>query len=255
MNRKFVLLCDYGLDDAVATIFLLDSRDKSDTVDIIPIGGNSEVTVAYRNAQTLLASYEGSVEGVRIVDTRGVAQPWAKLPSIHGEDGLGDILPVAESSVKVLSYDEWINEDTAPFILVSLGPCTMTEDILKRKAVSELLIMAGCVAEEPNFNGYEFNHCLDIPAFERCVKYPHKIATLDTCRTPLFNYADRIYEGKTLLERLTNRAIELAKARHPENCYIYDYITVNYLFNPDLFTEREMVDKDGNILTELKVIK
>jgi inosine-uridine nucleoside N-ribohydrolase len=255
MNRKFVLLCDYGLDDAVATVFLLDNRDETDAVDIVPIGGNSEVGVAYRNAQTLLASYEGNLKGVRIVDTRNVSQPWAKLPSIHGEDGLGDILAPKESSVAVLSYDEWIKEDSGAFTLVSLGPCTLTEDILKKKGADELLIMAGCVNENPNFNGYEFNHALDIPAFERCVKYPHKIATLDTCRTPSFNYANRRYDGKTLFEKLTNRVIELAKARHPNNCYIYDYITVNYLFKPELFTFQKSVDSDGNILNELKVIE
>ncbi len=253
MNKRFVVLCDYGLDDAVATVYLLDNRDETDVVDIIPIGGNSEVNVAFRNAQTLLGNYESSLDNVRIIDTRAITQPWAKLPSIHGEDGLGDILPQKESCVPVVAYDEWLKEENAPFTLVSLGPCTLTEDILKKKGAQELLIMAGCVCEQPNFNGYEFNHYLDIPAFEATVKYPHKIATLDSCRTPLFNYATKHYEGKTLWERLTNRAIELAKARHPDNCYIYDYIAVNYLFKPELFDCRRLPDPDGNILTELKV--
>lgn len=253
MNKKFVLLCDYGMDDAVATAYLLDHRDETDSVDIVAIGGNSEVSVAYRNAQTLLASYEGSLDKVRLVDTRKVAQPWAKLPSIHGEDGLGDILTAKESTVPVIDYNSWLNEDNAPFTLVSLGPCTITLEILKKKGAQELLIMAGCVAEKPNFNGYEFNHYLDIPAFSECVKYPHKIATLDTCRTPSFNYATKRFNGNTLWEKLTNRAIELAVARHADNCYIYDFITVNYLFNPRAFIVREIPDPDGNILSELKV--
>ena len=252
MNRKFVLLCDYGLDDAVATVFLLDHRDESDSVDILPIGGNSEVTVSHRNAQTLLASYEGSLKGVRIVDTREKSHPFAKLPSIHGEDGLGDILEPKESSAIVIAYDEWLNEDSAPSTLVSLGPCTITREILKKKEVELLLIMGGCVSEKPNFNGLEFNHYLDIPAFNECVKYPHAVATLDSCRCDRFNYAGKRFEGKTLLEKLLNRAIELAEARHKDNCYIYDYIAVNYLFYPETFLVRPVPDPSGNILSEIK---
>ena len=86
MNKRYVLLCDYGLDDAVATLYLLNNSLKGDRFDIMPVGGNSEVNAAYANAQKLLAFYEGDKNGVRIVDTRSVAQPWAKLPSVHGDD-------------------------------------------------------------------------------------------------------------------------------------------------------------------------
>lgn len=70
MSKKYVLMCDYGLDDAAATAFVLDNRKAGDSVDVMPIGGNSEKSVAYRNGQTLLARYEGSLDGVRVVDTR-----------------------------------------------------------------------------------------------------------------------------------------------------------------------------------------
>lgn len=65
MSKKYVLMCDYGLDDAAATAFVLDNRKAGDSVDVMPIGGNSEKSVAYRNGQTLLARYEGSLDGVR----------------------------------------------------------------------------------------------------------------------------------------------------------------------------------------------
>ena len=46
MNKHYALLCDYGLDDAVATVALIDARDRGDLVDVIPVGGNSEVSVS-----------------------------------------------------------------------------------------------------------------------------------------------------------------------------------------------------------------
>ena len=152
MSKIYVLMCDYGLDDAAATAFVLDKRSDGDRVDVMPIGGNSEKNVAYRNGQTLLANYEGSLDGVRIIDTRAEEQPYANLPSIHGEDGMGDLFAPGTSSVPVVPFSEWL-EEKDEIVLVSLGPCTLTERILKERKVAFLLVMGGCVNAEPNFNG------------------------------------------------------------------------------------------------------
>lgn len=256
MNRHYAVLCDYGLDDACATVYLLDNAEEGDRFDILPIGGNSEVNVAYRNAQTLIAEYVrrgGSADNVRIVDTCDVTQPWAMLPSIHGKDGMGDLFAPAVSSVPVIDFADWLNENTDPLYVVSLGPCTVTDIIMKKVRVENLLIMGGCVAEVPNFHGYEFNHYLDIPAFNACTKYPHAVATLDSCRTPKFNLAGKHFTDGSLLSKLLDRSIELAMARHPDNCYVYDYIAVHYAVNPDLFMIEKVVDGEGNLLSELKV--
>lgn len=252
MNKHYALLCDYGLDDAVATVALIDERDRGDLVDVIPVGGNSEVSVSFRNAQTLLSAYNKDLSGVRIIDTRDIAQPWAKLPSIHGEDGMGDLLRPAVSGLPVISFGDWLEEDNAPLNLVSLGPCTITLKILEKKGAQKLLIMGGCVNAEPNFHGYEFNHYLDIPAFEKCLRYDHEAATLDTCRVPRFNFAGRRESEDSLLGRLINKAVELAEKRHPDNSYIYDYIAVQRLIAPETFTVEKVCDKDGNSISQLK---
>ena len=198
MSKKYVLMCDYGLDDAAATAFVLDNRKAGDSVDVMPIGGNSEKSVAYRNGQTLLARYEGSLDGVRVVDTREEEQPFANLPSIHGEDGMGDLFAPETSSVPVVKFAEWMKE-TDEIVLVSLGPCTLTEKIVAAREVSLLLVMGGCVDAEPNFHGYEFNHYLDITAFNACMRFPHTaVATLDTCRVKRFNLIGKEIEGDGL---------------------------------------------------------
>lgn len=251
MSRRYAVLCDYGLDDAVATVHLLDNLKDGDRLDVVPVGGNSEVNVAYRNAQTLLYYYKGDKSGVRIIDTRKLGQPWAKLPSIHGEDGMGDLFKPRISGLTVVDFADWLKE-TEPLYVVSLGPCTVTLEILRRRNVSDLLIMGGCVNEVPNFHGYEFNHYLDIPAFNECVKFPHVVATLDSCRVPRFNLAGKERSGKGLIDVLINRSIELAEARHPDNCYIYDYIAVQYATNPETFETVKTVDREGNVLNELR---
>ena len=253
MSKKYVLLCDYGLDDACATLLLLDSRNASDQVDILPIGGNSEVNVAYRNAHTLLANYDGDLTNVRIVDTRNEKQPFVKLVHVHGEDGMGDVLAPKQAPVPVLTYAEWITQDDQPIILVSLGPCTMTKDILAKRKVEMLLVMGGCVAQQPNYNGYEFNHALDVEAFNESVKFNNTfVATLDSCRTPRFNYAGKKFDESKLLGKMLNRTIALATLRHEDRCYVYDYVAVTYLLKPDTFTVTKSIDPSGNLINELK---
>ena len=249
MSKIYVLMCDYGLDDAAATAFVLDKRAKGDRVDVMPIGGNSEKSVAYRNGQTLLANYEGNLDGVRVVDTRSENQPFANLPSIHGNDGMGDLFAPKVSGAAVVPFSEWLKE-TEEIVLVSLGPCTLTERILKARKVSLLLVMGGCADAEPNFHGYEFNHYLDIPAFNACMKFPRvAVATLDTCRVPRFNLAGKNIDGDGLTATFLKKSRELAVARHPDNCYVYDYIAVHYLFEKAEIETK--TDREGNAVRQI----
>ena len=255
MEKKIVLLCDYGLDDAVATAFVLQKKKKDESIDIIPIGGNSAVEVSYRNAHTLLANYDGDKSGIRIVDSRAIPQPYVEHPTIHGKDGLGDLFAPQESDVEQITLEQFLSE-TGKFILVSLGPCTITNIILQRRKndVSLLLVMGGNVNEKPNYNGYEFNHYLDISAFNSIVKQPHLIATLDSCRVPYFNFAGKRTEGRTLFEKLINRSISYAEARHRDNCYVYDFIAVYYLYYPNSFVIDTKKDNENNTLSVLRYI-
>lgn len=251
MSKRYVLLCDYGLDDAAATAYLFSRRGEA-RVDILPVGGNSPLSVAQRNAHTLLAAL-GNPEGVRLVDTSCVAQPYVKLPLVHGEDGMGDLFAPALSTAPVLPFAEWLNEDDGPYTLVSLGPCTVTRRVINGKTGAEkLLIMGGNIAETPNYEGREFNHALDIEAFNYCATLSiATVATLDSCRSPRFNLAGRAPEGEDVLSRILRRAERLATARHGDNCYVYDYIAVRSLFEPELFAVRRAVDPDGNAMNVL----
>lgn len=253
--KKLVLMCDYGLDDAAATLFVLDNRGET-RVDILTIAGNSTAEQSYDNAKKLLSNYEGCIDGVRIIKTDMKKQNYCNLPSIHGNDGLGDFLKQKSLSVPELNYPEWIMEDEE-IDLVSLGPCTLTKEIIQNRKVCSLLIMAGNVCEEPNFNGYEFNHYLDKEGFEYCVKNYDgaRVATLDSCRNQAFNLIGKELKGNGLLAATLTKSRELASLRHPDNCYVYDYIAVQYLFSPQDFEADEVTDPDGNVFMQLRYAK
>ena len=255
MPKNLILLCDYGLDDAAATVYLLQHANQFDHIDLLPIAGNMPLRVSHRNAQRILSQYRGQTDQVRLVDTSSIQQPEEELYWIHGHDGMGDILPPDfEPFANCVDYHDWINHLYPDSCLVSLGPCTVTRRILEQAGEMPLLLMAGNIRETPNYHGYEFNHGMDVEAFAACVKYPHKIATLDTCRHPNCDFYRIDTTGSTLLHRFCKRSAELSRERGEKGAYIYDLITVQYLFAPERFTTEELIDPDGNALTVLKYI-
>ena len=117
----------------------------------------------------------------------------------------------------------------------------MVERVLakaEKQPAGDIVIMGGCRAEDPNYNGYEFNEALDLEAFVKSLARPHICATLDTCRVPEFNYISARRTGERLLDKLINRSIELAAARHNDRCYIYDYIAALALLHGERFGVR-----------------
>lgn len=249
--KHLIILCDYGLDDAIATVALLQKRAIFKGIDIVPVGGNVPREMSFCNAQTLL-SYCGA-ENVRLIDTSCIPQPNEYLASIHGTDGIGDVLEKKPChDVPVLNFRDWIKTISSDSIVFSAGPCTVTAEILKNIGQPELIMMAGCIDEEPNFKGYEFNQSLDRSAFAYCAKFKHKTATLDTCQRSILNFAAADISGSGLLKKLIRASVAISQKRGLPYCYIYDYIAALYILSPDLFETEEKTDIDGNILTCLK---
>lgn len=241
---RLTVFADYGLDDACATLYLLEHRDRYEHIDIWPIGGNVLPQTAIRNARKLLAAAKDdgiSLQGVRIVDTSDQYQKWCLLPSVHGDDGMGDLLdPADRSPVPEIDYETWCATVERGWEIFSLGPCTMVNRALADAGTlpgGKILLMGGNVREKPNYEGREFNDGLDPNAFQCVIRRPHRAVTLDTCRVPAFNLAGCKKTGGRLLDTFVNRAVALAEARHPDNCYIYDYIAAHALVHPEWFEE------------------
>ncbi len=254
-KKSLALLCDYGLDDAIATLYLLKNSHFFDKIDILPIGGNFPLKQAMKNAKRLLTYVEELPENVRIVDTSSVKQTEEYLPDIHGNDGMGDVLPDSyEEKTATVSYEDWLLDVDENYIVVSLGPCAVTLDIFKNKGALPLIMMAGNIAEAPNYNGYEFNHGLDTYSFSECVKYPHLVATLDTCHCKPCNLKEKTFNRNDLLSKMIKRYIDLSVERKEPACYVYDLTAAVYLTHPERFTHTKATDKDDNVLSVLKYI-
>lgn len=252
--NRITVFCDYGLDDAIATLHILKNGDVFERIDIVPVGGNVSADVAYRNAHTLLAAANADKNKVRIVDTRGIPQAAADIPDVHGADGMGDLLAPKASNVRVVGFDGYKNEvqktpDLNNDCVLSLGPCTVP--VLLGYYPNTVVAMGGTSNEPPNYNGHEFNEGMDTDAFRTFVKLATAVATLDSCHDVSFGFENLAFDDE-LADALLKKYISMCKSR---NAFItvYDYVAALYVTNPELFVIRRVTRKDGVTYNEIKL--
>lgn len=252
---KIALLCDYGIDDAVATLYLLKYADRFEQIDILPVGGNFPLGEVMVNAKRLLTYAENLPKNIRLVDTSVIEQPCERLTNIHGEDGIGNFLPKEENyNGEIISFNEWLDCVDEDYTVISLGPCTVTLEILKVKRVANLIFMCGNIAELPNYKNYEFNHGVNPEAFSECLKYPHYSVTLDTCHNKYLDFFLIENKENGWLSKAIERAKELSRERNEAFCAIYDLAAVIYLLEPERFISETKTDPFGNKINVLKYI-
>lgn len=252
---KLILCCDYGIDDAAATVdaLLHAEEDGYSEVVLVAVGGNVPRGVALRNGAKLLAQCRFPHPPVTLVDTTALSQPGEFLKAIHGDDGMGDLFP--DVPVRAVPYAEWLSSLRGGYRLLSLGPMTLILPILERGTCERFVFMGGNIAEEPNYHGYEFNHALDRTAFAEAVKFPHAAVTMDTCRHPLFNIQPVDFTADTLLKRIVLRARERTFLSGEKGCYLWDDIAVKVLRHPEWFAFEERSDRDGNVLSVARYVR
>lgn len=258
VHMELVLCCDYGLDDAAATVDALAhaAQDGYTRAVLVAVGGNVPPAVSLANAGKLVAHLPFVTVPLTVVDTTAEKQPFEFLKTIHGGDGMGDLFSDDEGfSASVVPFSAWLQTLQGDYDLLSLGPMTLIPRILARKNARRFVFMGGNIAEEPNFHGYEFNHALDRGAFSDVVSaYAHVAVTMDTCRVPALNVQEAPPEGEGLLAKIVRRAREMTFFSGEKGCYVWDDMAVKVLRHPDWFQTYLAEDRDGNLLTVARYV-
>ncbi len=251
MGKKLIIFADYGLDDAGATISIFNQRQQFDCVTLVPVGGNVPVEMSFDNAFTLVNLLAQEGEKITVVDTRRQKQTGEYMAEIHGKDGMGDIFPKNTDGTKVdlIDFETWLPTLSGDETVLSLGPMTLVKDFLQRYPHCPLVLMGGCVREEPNFQGYEFNQALDPEAFAFCVKFPHVAITLDTCRTEKLEMRRLHFPENDYHSQVLRADQRLSITRGEDGCYVWDDIAACYILYPERFALVEETDRQGNRLT------
>lgn len=169
-KRKVIIDCDPGIDDALAIILALKSKEI-EVVGITTISGNVESLQGAKNALKVLKLLGRLDIPVYLGESKPIKRELVTAQDTHGEDGLGETFLEEVSS-------EYIRENGVDFILntlknhenvsiIALGPLTnlcraIEKDSETFHRVKEIVSMGGAYKSHGNCSPVaEFNYWVD----------------------------------------------------------------------------------------------
>ncbi|MDV5112466.1 nucleoside hydrolase [Clostridium perfringens] len=169
-KRKVIIDCDPGIDDALAIILALKSKEI-EVVGITTVSGNVESLQGAKNALKVLKLLGRLDIPVYLGESKPVKRELVTAQDTHGEDGLGETFLEEVSS-------EYIRENGVDFILntlknqenvsiIALGPLTnlcraIEKDSETFHRVKEIVSMGGAYKSHGNCSPVaEFNYWVD----------------------------------------------------------------------------------------------
>ena len=169
-KRKVIIDCDPGIDDALAIILALKSKEI-EVVGITTVSGNVESLQGAKNALKVLKLLGRLDIPVYLGESKPIKIELVTAQDTHGEDGLGETFLEEVSS-------EYIRENGVDFILntlknhenvsiIALGPLTnlcraIEKDSETFHRVKEIVSMGGAYKSHGNCSPVaEFNYWVD----------------------------------------------------------------------------------------------
>lgn len=253
MPIPVIIDCDPGTDDAIALFLALASPELA-VLAITVAGGNVGLPRTLANTLALVR-LAGSGVPVHAGADRPLLGAFVSVPRIHGEDGLGGVVPQAGGAATPgLAADviRGILRDAGePVTLVGIGPATnlaialTTEPALAAK-VERIVLMSGAWAEGNVTPAAEFNAWSDPEALAilldsgRPVVFATLELTAQALMTPARIAAWRgLGEGRCLAAACAIQAGVPASLRlNGVGSPLHDPCAIAWLIRPELFTER-----------------
>ncbi|WP_323703167.1 nucleoside hydrolase [Mammaliicoccus sp. Dog046] len=254
-NRKIIMDCDPGHDDAIALIIAGAETSPLDIVAVTTVAGNQSVDKNTRNALNVLDIMQRGDIPVSTGADRPLIKESAFAESIHGETGLdGPQLPknpklkaTGNHGVKVI-VDEVLNSDE-PITIVATGPLTNVAMALIQEPkiaenIQEIVIMGG-----GTFGNWtptaEFNIWVDGEAAKKVFNsgVPVVVFGLDVTHQLLGNdtIIERFNQINNPVSQFVVELLKFFKSTYKEQFDmdggpIHDACTILYLLNPKIFT-------------------
>ncbi len=252
-KRKVIIDCDPGIDDALAIILALKSKEI-EVIGITTVSGNVESLQGAKNALKVLKLLGRLDIPVYLGESKPVKRELVTAQDTHGEDGLGETFLEEVSS-------EYIRENGVDFILntlkneenvsiIALGPLTnlcraIEKDSETFHRVKEIVSMGGAYKSHGNCSPVaEFNYWVDPHGAREFLKKfngEFTMVGLDVTReivlTP--NLREMIHQFKDEIGDLIYDITRFYVDFHWEQertlgCVINDPLAVEYFINREL---------------------
>ncbi len=251
-EKKVIIDCDPGLDDAFALLLCLKHLD---VMAITTVGGNTGIEFTKKNACYILELTGYSQLPVYAGCDMPMKGELVRATEIHGQSGLGNLtVPSLQKNVE--------NQDAVDFLishfssktdcsLIALGPLTNIATALQRspeisKNIPELLIMGGSAFSGNVTATAEFNIYVDPEAAKIVLKsgIPIKMLGLNTTRQNAVGQ-EEIEICKSWNSSIGNISAELLEfATQSGATQLCDACTVAWLIKPEIVTKSLMVKMD-----------
>ncbi|WP_394895760.1 nucleoside hydrolase [Clostridium perfringens] len=252
-KRKVIIDCDPGIDDSLAIILALKSKEI-EVIGITTVSGNVESLQGAKNALKVLKLLGRLDIPVYLGEGKPVKRELVTAQDTHGEDGLGETFLEEVSS-------EYIRENGVDFILntlknhenvsiIALGPLTnlcraIEKDSESFHRVKEIVSMGGAYKSHGNCSPVaEFNYWVDphgVRGFLKKFNGEFTMVGLDVTReivlTP--NLREMIHQFKDEIGDFIYDITRFYVDFHWEQertlgCVINDPLAVEYFINREL---------------------
>jgi len=267
LPKDIIIDCDVGIDDALAIMFALGSKELRIRA-ITTVCGNAEVEKTSKNALKVLEAFDVGDIPVARGHSRPLKRELYTAGYVHGSDGLGDS-KLQEPRLKLdarHAVDVIIDEaEQGGLHLVCLGPLTNLASALGKapslaKELEDVTIMAGAFGLTPYGFGNvtpvsEFNAYVDPEAAKIVFNSGLRltIVGLDVTTDPTATLTRHNYEkivafpkrGARFLKRISENILESWGSFS-----LHDPMTVAYVVDPSLLGVREYpvdVETEGTI--------
>ncbi|WP_300257164.1 nucleoside hydrolase [Clostridium sp.] len=252
-KRKVIIDCDPGIDDALAIILALKSKEI-EVIGITTVSGNVESLQGAKNALKVLKLLGRLDIPVYLGESKPVKRELVTAQDTHGEDGLGETFLEEISS-------EYIREDAVNFILdtlknednvsiIALGPLTnlfrainMDSETFHR--VKEIVSMGGAYKSHGNCSPVaEFNYWVDPHGASQflkkfngeftmvCLDVTREIVLTPNLREMIHQFKDEIGD---FIYDITRFYVDFHwEQERTLGCVINDPLAVEYFINRDL---------------------
>ncbi|WP_042142751.1 nucleoside hydrolase [Paucisalibacillus sp. EB02] len=261
MVKKVLLFGDIGIDDIIALIYGY-LNDEIEIVGIVTEYGNipqenALETVRYLNDQILPTE-----ESQRIIPIAGAVNPMTAetveyFPEIHGEYGMGPIVPenpqdgfTLENFFSIIDIIDQYGED---LYIVNIGRLTSLATMFllypeRMKKIKQIYLMGGAFWEpgnitavsEANFHGDPVAAQIVLTYAERVTIIPLNVTKNAIVTPEMVNYIDRV-GTIDIIKPMIDYYYDFYKERDPsvQGSPFHDVLTLMAVNNEDMFTFEE----------------
>lgn len=255
MKRKIIIDCDPGIDDSLAIMMALSSKDV-EVVGITIVCGNAPVMMGFENAKKVLKHMNRLDIPIYMGAAKPLKKEYVNALDTHGSDGLGEsFLEPVEGFYQPLTAVEFLSQtlNKESCSVIALGPLTNLADLLAadEKAfnnIEMLVSMGGSYKAHGNCSPVaEYNYWEDPEA--AAIVYQHMakldrlihMVGLDVTRkivlTPsLLSYMERLDPEKgEFIRKITKFYFDFHwQWEHIIGCVINDPLAMAYFLKPKL---------------------